>query len=156
MTERLSKPLERDYIYFHNWISEYWPGHFHRWHTVLVAHLSCVHSLHSPDTLLGTPYQYQVRPSFAFRTALILHGIDPTRCWKHSSEILVRIYMTASYCCCRFVGCTSMMGIFCSSTSQRCLVGLRPGDYGDRWSTVSSVSEDGYTSHKGMDMVSIR
>jgi len=25
-----------------------------------------------------------------FRTALILYGIDPTRCWKHSSEILLK------------------------------------------------------------------
>ncbi len=25
---------------------------------------------------------------FAFRTALIICGIDSTKCWKHSSEIL--------------------------------------------------------------------
>ncbi len=34
---------------------------------------------------------------------LILRGIDSTRCWKHSSEILVHIDMIASHSCCRFV-----------------------------------------------------
>ncbi len=41
---------------------------------------------------------------FAFRTALSLRGIDSTRFWKHSSEILVHINMIASRSCCRFVG----------------------------------------------------
>ncbi len=67
---------------------------------------------------------------FAFRTALILHGIDSTRCWKNSSEILVHIDMIASHSCCRFVGCTSMMWISRSTTSQRCSIGLRSGDCG--------------------------
>ncbi len=40
---------------------------------------------------------------FVFRTTLILRGIDLTRCWKHSSEILVHIDMIASHSCCRFV-----------------------------------------------------
>ncbi len=33
----------------------------------------------------------RVGPPFTFKTALILHCIDSTRCWKHSSEILVHI-----------------------------------------------------------------
>ncbi len=44
---------------------------------------------------------------FSFRTALILRGIDSTRCWKQSSEILVHIDMIASRSCCRFVACTT-------------------------------------------------
>ncbi len=38
---------------------------------------------HDCPTLLGT----WVGHPFPFRTALILRGIDLTRCWKHSSEI---------------------------------------------------------------------
>ncbi len=38
--------------------------------------------------------------------------------------------MIASRSCCRFVGCTSMMWISRSTTSQRCSIGLRSGDCG--------------------------
>ncbi len=77
---------------------------------------------------------------FAFRTVLILRGIDSTRCWKHSSEILVQIDMIASRSCCRFVVCTSMMRISRSTTSQRCSIGLRSGDCGGHLSKVNSLS----------------
>ncbi len=77
---------------------------------------------------------------FAFRTALILHGIDSSRCWKHSSEILVHIVMTASRSCCRFFGRTSMMRISRSTTSQSCSIGLRSGDCGGHLSKVISSS----------------
>ncbi len=81
-----------------------------------------------------------VGPPFAIKTALILRGIDSTRCWKHSSEILVYIDMIASHSCCRFVGCTSMMRISRSTTSQRCSIGLRSGDCGNHLSKVNSLS----------------
>ncbi len=71
---------------------------------------------------------------------LIIRGIDSTRCWKHSSEILVHIDMIASRSCCRFVGCTSMMWISRSTTSQRCSIGLRSGDCGGHLSKVNSFS----------------
>ncbi len=45
--------------------------------------------------------------TFAFRTALILRGIDSTMCWKHSSEMLVHIDRIASHSCCRFSDCES-------------------------------------------------
>ncbi len=96
--------------------------------------------IHSLATLLGTPCEYRVGSSFAFGTALILHGIDSTRCWKHSSEILVHIDMIASCSCCRFVGFTSMMRISRSTTSQRCSIGLRSGDCGGHFSKVNSLS----------------
>ncbi len=51
-------------------------------------------------------------------------------CWKHSSEILVHIDMIVSRNCCRFVGCTSMMWISRSTTSQKCSIGFRSGDGG--------------------------
>ncbi len=78
--------------------------------------------------------------TFAFTTALILRGIDSTRCCKHSSEILVHIVMIASHSCCRFVVCTSMMRISRSTTSQRCSIGLRSGDCGGHLSKVNSLS----------------
>ncbi len=84
--------------------------------------------------------KYRVGPPFSFRTALILHGIDSTRCWKHSSEILVHIDMIASRSCCRFVGCTSMMRFSRSTTSQRCSIGLRSGDCGGHLSKINSLS----------------
>ncbi len=130
--------------------------------------------IHSLSTLLGTLRYYEVGPPFAFRTALILHGIDSTRCWKHSSEILVHINMIASHSCCRFVTCTSMIRIFRSSTSQRRSIGLRSGDCGGHLSKVDSLCSINqsemiwalwiillevairrwvHCSHKGMDML---
>ncbi len=53
--------------------------------------------MHYGHTLTGHFIRYTLLvpgwTPFAFRTALILHGIDSTRCWKHSSEILVHIDM---------------------------------------------------------------
>ncbi len=71
---------------------------------------------------------------------VILRVIDSTRCWKHSSEILVHIDMIASHSCCRFAGCTSMMRISRFTTSQRCTIGLRSGDCGGHLSKVNSLS----------------
>ncbi|KAG8546926.1 hypothetical protein GDO81_029527 [Engystomops pustulosus] len=48
--------------------------------------------------------------------------------------------MMASHSCRRFVGCTSMMRISRSTTSQRCSIGLRSGDCGGHLSTVNSLS----------------
>ncbi len=48
--------------------------------------------------------------------------------------------MIASHSCCRFVGCTSMMWISRSTTSQRCSIGLRSGDCGGHLSKVNSLS----------------
>ncbi len=86
--------------------------------------------------------------------------------------------MIASHSCCRFVGCTSMMWISRSTTSQRCSIGLRSGDCGGHLSKVNSLSCSRnqsemiwalwhgalscwkyirrlvHCSHKGMDMVS--
>ncbi len=85
-------------------------------------------------------YTLLVGPPFAFRMALILYGIDSSRCWKHSLEILVHIDMISSHSCCRIVGCTSMMQISCSTTSQRCSIGLRSGDWGGHLRKVNSLS----------------
>ncbi len=86
--------------------------------------------------------------------------------------------MRASRSCCRFVGCTSMMRISRSTTSQSCSIGLRSGDCGGHLSKVNSLSCSRnqsemiwalwhgalscwkyirrwvHCSHKGMDMVS--
>ncbi len=75
-------------------------------------------------------------PPFAW----ILPGIDSTRCWKNSSEMLVHIDIIASRSCWKFVGCTSMMWISRSTTSQRCSIGLRSGDCGGHLSKVNSLS----------------
>lgn len=55
---------------------------------------------------------------------------------KHSSEMLVQADMTASCSCCSFVGCTSMMRISRSTTSQRYSIGLKYGNCGGHLSTV--------------------
>ncbi len=77
--------------------------------------------LGSGQTILGTGWVrasilslcrrlHLVGPPLAFRTASILQMVvGNTRCWKHSSKMLVHIDRIASCSCCRFVGCTSMM-----------------------------------------------
>lgn len=60
----------------------------------------------------------QMEPHLTLRTILIVHGTHSTRCWKQSSENLVHIIIIASHCCCRFVGCTSMMWITCFSADR--------------------------------------
>ncbi len=50
------------------------------------------------------------------------------------------IVMIASHSCSRFVGCTSMMWISRSTTSQSCSIGLRSGDCGGHLSKVNSLS----------------
>lgn len=53
--------------------------------------------------------------------------------------ILIHIDMTASCSYCRFVSCTFMKQISCSTTSQRCFLRLRVVDYGGRWSWMNSL-----------------
>ncbi len=48
--------------------------------------------------------------------------------------------MIASLSCCRFVGCTSMMRLSRSTTSQRCFIWLRSGDCGGHLSKVNTLS----------------
>lgn len=72
---------------------------------------------HPAPMLFG---KFWVGSAFAFRTASN-HMKDSTRCWKHSSEILVHINMLLIFC--RFVSCTCVMWI--SSND------------GGHWSTVS-------------------
>lgn len=66
--------------------------------------------------------------TFTFITALIVHYTDSKRCWRDSSENLIFTwhYLTISHICCRF-----MTWISFSTTSQRCSIILRSGDYGD-------------------------
>ncbi len=77
---------------------------------------------------------------FCLQNCLDSSCIDSTMCWKYSSEILVHIDMILSRSCCRFVGCTSMIWISRSTTSQRCSIGLRSGDCGGHLSKVNSLS----------------
>ncbi len=102
---------------------------------------------------------------------------DSTWCWKHSSDISLHIYMTASRSCCRFVGCTSMMWISRSFTSQRCSTEIwtlwRPFEFSElhvmfkkpvwddlsfvTWCVVlleASITRWEYSGHKGIDVVS--
>ena len=50
--------------------------------------------LHLMATLLGTPYKYWVRPPLAFRTGQKCCGLESSRCWKPSAEILSVIVMS--------------------------------------------------------------
>jgi len=106
------------------------------WHIRTVAKWK----IHSPKGLIGTPYYYCVWPPFAFRTALILCGIDSTRCWNHSLEMLAHIDRIASCSWWRFVGWISGAQSSRSTTSQRCSIGLRFGECGGHFSTVNSLS----------------
>lgn len=63
----------------------------------------------------------RLKHPFAFRTALFLHGIDLTRYQKHPLEHFGPLDLLTLCSCCRLVGCTSMMGIFLSTTPQRCI-----------------------------------
>ena len=94
-------------------------------HTCIYIYI-CIY-MYMPN--LSSRIMNQVTKLISSQTALILRGILSTRCWKHSSEVLVHIDMTASHSCCRCVGCTSMMPISRSTTSQSCSVGLRSGDW---------------------------
>lgn len=53
--------------------------------------------------------RYTFWPPFAFRSASFLHGIQSTKCLKHSSEILLLIDVTAPHSCCRFVSSTCFL-----------------------------------------------
>lgn len=62
-----------------------------------------MHGLHCQIHIyegLVKPCEYRPGLSFAFRTAAVLPDTDPTRRWKHSSELLVHVSMTASHSCC--------------------------------------------------------
>lgn len=47
------------------------------------------------------------RCPFTFRNAFIPHGTDSTKCWKHSTEILLHFNMIGSCRCLRFVSCAA-------------------------------------------------
>ncbi len=117
-------------------------GYITQWHVYCILHMLAIVSshLHSLATLLCKPCLFLVGPPFAFRTAFILHGIDSTRFWKHFSDILVHIDMIGSCSWCRFVGCSSIMLISRSTTSQWCSTGFRSGDCGGHLSKVNSFS----------------
>ncbi len=99
---------------------------------------SCI--MHARQVGVSQTKDFQSNRNLRILLRLDWCGIDSTRCWKHSSEILVHIVMIASHSCCRFVVCTSMMRISRSSTSQRCSIGLRSGDCGGYLSKVNSLS----------------
>ncbi len=81
----------------------------------------------------------------AVRSCWILAGTG-TRCLNYSWHRFNKVLETflRDFCpywhACRFVSCTSMMWISCSTTSQRCSIGLRPGDCGGHLSKVNSLS----------------
>lgn len=51
------------------------------------------HTLHThwSSTLSGPPCFYRLEPTFAFKTADVLHGLDSTTCWTHLCEILLHV-----------------------------------------------------------------
>ncbi len=138
---------------------------------ILVYECVCVYIYIYIHSLTGHFVRYTLLvlgwTPFVFRTALILRGIDSTRCWKHSSEILVHIDMRASRSCCRFVGYTSMMQISVPPHPKDCGGHLRKVNslscsrnqseiIWALWhiSLVSNHQKMVHCSYKGMDMVS--
>ncbi len=59
--------------------------------------------------------------------------------------------MIAIRSCCRFVGCTSMMWISRSTTSQRCSIGLRSGDCGGHLIHSEDRVKIWHKVHESMD-----
>lgn len=78
-----------------------------------------------------------------FRTALILHKTLWTRCWKHSSEILVHIDVI----CRMHVGCMSMTGVSRSTTSTKVLLD---------WDLVTVEAVGGQKTHWHVQETSLR
>ncbi len=85
-------------------------------------------NIHSLATLLGKPLLVPGWTPFCLQNCLnsLLHRFNNVL--ETFLRDLVHIDMIVSRSCCRFVGCTSMMQIFRSTTSQRCSIGLRSGD----------------------------
>lgn len=90
--------------------------------------ITTIKYVHSLATFLGTPCQFCVGSPFTFRITVILCGINSTRCWKHSAEILVYIHMMASCSCC-FVGCISHDANLPFHHISKCSIRLRPLEY---------------------------
>lgn len=65
---------------------------------------------------------YWFGPLFAFRAVLILNSTDSTRLLEIFLRHFGPCYVTESRSCCRFVRCTLMMRICCSTTSQMTFV----------------------------------
>jgi len=76
--------------------------------------------IHSPATLLGRSCYHRLGPPLPSELPLFI-GTYSTSCWKISSEIVVHSVLIVSHCCCRFIGCTSMMWMSYSSTSPNLL-----------------------------------
>lgn len=93
------------------------------WFNVLIYSLQLV--------LLSFQTMYVITVNMHVQTHQSLH------CWVHSSQVLVQINMTALHRCPRFVSCTCIMWISCSTTFQRCSIGLRFADRRDRLSSCS-------------------
>lgn len=72
----------------------------------------------------AAPYCFWVRGPFAFRQALILHGMNATRSWKHPPVLhhTVAVDLPAAH----------------STTSKRGSIELRSGDCGGHLCTVNS------------------
>lgn len=58
--------------------------------------------------------------------------MNSIRCWAHSVEILVYVVIISSFNSCNFRSML-MLEISCSNTTQRCLIGLRPGTGRGHW-----------------------
>ncbi len=98
---------------------------------------------------------------FAFRTAFILRGIESTRCWKYSSEILVHLDMIVSRSCCRFVYWIEIWWLWRPFELSEVIVMLKKTVW-DKLSFVAwciillevAIRRWVHCSRKGMDMVS--
>ncbi len=122
-------------------VAKVWPLYRKYWE--LFTNKTKRHSqvyIHSPATLFGKPCYDPGWTPLCLQNCLNSSWHRFNKLLENSSEILVHIYMIASRSCCRFVGCTSMMRISRSTTSQRCSIGLRSGDCGDHLSKVNSLS----------------
>ena len=120
-------------IYIRLWLCQKYYGALN---LLCIKHFQFL-QIHSLSTLLGTMLIPGRAPLCSQNS---LNYLWHEWCWKHDFEIAFHVDMIASRNFCRFVSCTFMLRISRSTTSQRCSIGFRSGDWEGHWRTLNLLS----------------
>ena len=91
--------------------------------------------IHRSGITYWPPAKYCAGPPFAAKTALTRWGMDSTRPLKVCCGIWHQDVSSRSFKSCMLQGGASMDWICLSSTSHRCSIGLRSGEFGGQVNT---------------------